>query len=130
MDYEPEEIVIFVDLQFYRGLTRGRLFILNDFKEFKFMYDKLFFGHIQQVILDTTGDKLEGFKFKVEFLINYTDQGHQVMVLEIGAPVSLAGKKWLEQYLGEFYVTIEEMESSLCNQVFKFGQSEIYFSIR
>ena len=72
----------------------------------------------------------EGFKVKEEFLINYTDLGHQVMVLDIGAPVSLAGIKWLEQYLGEFDLTIEEMESFLCHQVFKFGPSKRYLSTK
>ena len=60
----------------------------------------------------------DGFKVKEEFLINYTDLGCQVKVLDIGALVSLAGTKWLEQYLWEIDLTIEEMESSPCHQVF------------
>ena len=47
-----------------------------------------------------------------EFFINYKDLGRQVMILDLGAPLSLVGIKWLEQYLGEFDMTIEEMESS------------------
>ena len=66
----------------------------------------------------------EGFKVKEEFLSNQTDLGRQVMVLDIGAPVNLAGIQWLRQYLGEFDLTIEEMESSPCHQVFKFGPSK------
>ena len=50
--------------------------------------------------------------------INYIDLECEVMVRDIGAPVSLAGTKWLEQYLEEFDLTIEEMESSPCHQVF------------
>ena len=50
------------------------------------------------------------------------------MVLDIGAPVSLAGSKWLEQYLEEFDLTIEEIESSPFHQVFKFGPSKRYLS--
>ena len=42
----------------------------------------------------------EGFRVKEKFLINYTDLGHQVMVLDIGVPVSLVAVKWLDQYLG------------------------------
>ena len=70
----------------------------------------------------------DGFQVKKEFLINYTDLGCQVKVLDIGALVSLAGTKWLEQYLGEFDLTIEEMESSPCHQVFQFGPIKRYFS--
>ena len=70
----------------------------------------------------------EGFRVKEDFLINYTELEHQVMVLDIGAPVSLAGILWLEQYLGELDLTIEEMESSPCHQVFKFGPSKRYLS--
>ena len=33
----------------------------------------------------------EGFRVTEEFLINYWNLGHQVNVLDIGAPVSLAG---------------------------------------
>ena len=63
-----------------------------------------------------------------EFLINYTDLGHQVMILDLEAPVSLAGIQWLEQYLGEFDLTIEEMESLPCHQIFTFGPSKRYLS--
>ena len=42
--------------------------------------------------------------------------------------VNLAGSQWLEQYLGEFYFTIEEIESSPCHQFFKFGPSKRYLS--
>ena len=39
------------------------------------------------------------FRVIEEFLINYTDLGCQIMILDWGAPVSLAGVQWLEQYL-------------------------------
>ena len=41
----------------------------------------------------------EGFRVTEEFLINYTYLERQVIVLDIGAPLSLAGFKWLEQIL-------------------------------
>ena len=66
------------------------------------------------------------FRVKEEFLINYTDIGHQVMILDLGTPVSLAGILWFDQYLSEFDLTIEEMESSPCHQVFKCGPSKRY----
>ena len=52
----------------------------------------------------------------------------QVMILDLGAPVSLAGIQWLKQYLGEFDLTIEEMKSFPCHQIFTFGPSKRYLS--
>ena len=53
-----------------------------------------------------------------EMKINYTytESGKQLMILDIGAPVSLAGILWMEQYLQEFRLTIEQMNSAKCNQ--------------
>ena len=70
----------------------------------------------------------EGFKVREDFLINYTDLGCQIMVLDISALVSLAETKRLEQYLGDFNLTIEEIELSPCHQFFKFGPSKRYLS--
>ena len=43
-----------------------------------------------------------------EMMINYTytDMGRQMMILDLGAPVSIAGVPWLEQYLEEFNLKI------------------------
>ena len=49
-----------------------------------------------------------------------------MMILELGAPVSLAGIQWLEQYLGEFDFTIKEMESMSCHEIFTFCPSRRY----
>ena len=66
----------------------------------------------------------EGFNLSEELLVNYTDLGRQIMILDIGAPVSLAGKAWMTQYLKEFNHTIEEMKQVKCEQVFGFGPSK------
>ena len=29
------------------------------------------------------------------FLVNYTEKGRQIMILDIGAPVTLARKEWM-----------------------------------
>ena len=44
-----------------------------------------------------------------ELTINYTysDMGRQMMILDIGAPVSITGVPWMEQYLEEFDLKIE-----------------------
>ena len=58
--------------------------------------------------------------------MNYTDLGRQIIILDIGAPVRLAGVAWMTQYLKEFNLTIEEMKSVECEQVFRFGPSKRY----
>ena len=52
-----------------------------------------------------------------EMVINYTytDLGRQMMILDIGAPVSIAGVSWMAQYLKKFDLTIKEMTSMKCN---------------
>ena len=44
-----------------------------------------------------------------ELVINYTytDLGRQMMILDIGAPVSIAGVPWMKQYLVEFGLKVE-----------------------
>ena len=54
---------------------------------------------------------------------NYKDIGRQMMILYIGAPVSIAGVSWMTQYLREFGLNIEEIKSTKCNQPFVFGPS-------
>ena len=41
---------------------------------------------------ELTANFCEGYAMNEEFLVNYTEKGKQVMILDIGAPVSLAGK--------------------------------------
>ena len=61
-------------------------------------------------------------------MVNYSDLGEKVMIVDSGAPVSLVGSKWLHQYLEEFSLTVEEMESLACKEVFRFGPSKRYLS--
>ena len=65
-----------------------------------------------------------------EMVINYTytDMGRQMMILDIGAPVSIAGVSWMRQYLEEFDLKIEDMKSVSCHQLFVFGPSKRYVS--
>ena len=51
---------------------------------------------------------------ELELSINYTykDSGRQLMILDCGAPVSLAGISWMEQYLQEFDLTIDQILST------------------
>ena len=58
----------------------------------------------------------------------YTDQGRQMMILDVGAPVSVAGVPWMKQYLKEFGLKIENMKSVECSQPFVSGPSQRYIS--
>ena len=44
------------------------------------------------------------------------------MILDPGAPMSLVGRPYLSKYMAEFDLKIEDMESSACFQVFRFGR--------
>ena len=65
-----------------------------------------------------------------EMMINYTymDQGRQMMILDLGAPVSVTGVPWMNQYLAGFGLEIENLKSVSCNQPFVFGPSKRYVS--
>ena len=58
----------------------------------------------------------------------YTEFGRQMMILKIGAPISLAGISWMSQYLQEFGLIIEELNSIKCSQPFVFGPSRRYLN--
>ena len=45
------------------------------------------------------------------FAMNNTYKRKQVMILNPGAPLSLAGRPWLDQYLKEFDLTIKDIMS-------------------
>ena len=54
--------------------------------------------------------------------------GWQLMILNIGAPVSILGIPWMTQYMEEFGLRIENMKSIKCNKPFVFGPSKRYVS--
>ena len=58
----------------------------------------------------------------------YTKSGKHLMILKIGNPVSLAGISWMSQYLQEFGLTIEQLNSIKCRKPFVFGPSRRYLS--
>ena len=51
-----------------------------------------------------------------------------MMILDIGAPVSISGVSWMKQYLEEFDLEIEDMKSVSCSQPFVFRPSKRYVS--
>ena len=70
----------------------------------------------------------EGYELNEEILVNYTEKGKQVMILDLGAPVSLAGNEWMDQYLKDHGLEVRDMKTSECYQIFRFGPSKKYVS--
>ena len=60
--------------------------------------------------------------------MNFTEKGKQVMILDLEAPVILAGKEWMTQYLGEQGLDIKDLKMQDCYQIFRFGPSKQYIS--
>ena len=63
-----------------------------------------------------------------EIFVTYAERGKQVMILDLGAPVSLAGKEWMSQYLGEQGLKIKDLKMQECYQIFRFGPTKQYVS--
>ena len=59
-----------------------------------------------------------------DYMVNYAVGEKRVVVLDIGALVSLVGRKWVEEYLGENEKDIQNLKSQVCEQGFKFGPSK------
>ena len=70
----------------------------------------------------------EEYAMNEEFLVNITKKGKQIMILDLGALVSLAGKKWMTQYLREHGLEIKDLKTKDCYQIFRFGPSKQYTS--
>ena len=60
--------------------------------------------------------------------VNFTERGKQVMILDLGAPVSVAGDAWIKQYLEVQGIELGDLKTHECHQVFKFGPSKQYVS--
>ena len=48
------------------------------------------------------------------YAVSNTRREEKVTILDPGAPMSLAGRPWLEKYLAEFDYKIEDKDSSVC----------------
>ena len=70
----------------------------------------------------------DGYDLDEEILVNYTEKGKQVIILDLGAPVSLAGNEWMDQYLKDHGLEVNDLKSSQCYQIFRFGPSKKYVS--
>ena len=63
-----------------------------------------------------------------EFLIHYSEKDDNIMVVDNGAPASLAGKSWIEKYLKQQDLEIDDLVCHPCHQLFRFGPSTRYLS--
>ena len=50
------------------------------------------------------------------------------MILDLGAPVSVSGKKWMEEYLKKHGLKLQELNTVRCYQKMTFGPSKQYIS--
>ena len=67
-------------------------------------------------------------EFSEEILVNFTEKGKQVMILDLGAPVSIAEETQIKQYLEIHGIELRDLKTHECHQVFKFGTSKQYVS--
>merc|ERR1711867_401341 len=45
-----------------------------------------------------------------EIIVNFTENRKQVMILDLGAPVSVAGTEWMNQYLKDHNLGLENLK--------------------
>merc|ERR1712082_499914 len=57
-----------------------------------------------------------------------SEQNNQIMILDLGAPVSVSGRKWMEEYLERHGMTLQELNQVRCYQKMTFGPSRQYIS--
>ena len=76
-----------------------------DTKDIKLLLEKLSSAKVHEVKTEAAvksvnlcgQDLLEALELSIDYA--YKDSGRQLMILNCGAPVSLAGVSWMEQYL-------------------------------
>merc|ERR1712121_161662 len=57
-----------------------------------------------------------------------SEQNNQIMILDLGAPVSVSGRKWMEEYLERHGMTLQDLNQVRCYQKMTFGPSRQYIS--
>ena len=108
--------------------------VRSDYQEIKKILEKMDTKKFHEISAESSTRAIDLCSQEVveemEMTINYTykDSGRQLIILDLGAPVSLAGISWMEQYLQEFGLTIEHMNCVSCHQLFTFGPSRRYIS--
>merc|ERR1712240_434197 len=63
-----------------------------------------------------------------ETQVKGSEQSNQIMILDLGAPVSVSGKKWMEEYLEKHGMKLQELNKVRCYQKMTFGPSRQYIS--
>ena len=63
-----------------------------------------------------------------EIVVHFTENRKHIMILDLGAPVSVAGNEWMNKYLKDYNLGLENLEVYKCHQIFKFGPSKQYIS--
>merc|ERR1712240_49032 len=70
----------------------------------------------------------EEFKENEKVHVSFTEKSNQVMILDLGILVSLAGNGWIKQYLGDHGLELKDLKSVKCHQRLTFGPSKQYIS--
>ena len=53
--------------------------------------------------------KVNLYTMNEELLVHYTEGKERIMILDIGALMSLAGQKWIKKYLREYGMNMEDL---------------------
>ena len=56
-----------------------------------------------------------------EISVHYINNEQNSMILDTGAPVSLTGKSWLNNYCKDMKIQLNDLDSAACFKQFKFG---------
>merc|ERR1711895_413215 len=59
---------------------------------------------------------------------NFMENRKHIMILDLGAPVSVAGTEWMNRYLKDHNLKLDKLEVHKCHQIFTFGPSKQYIS--
>jgi len=70
----------------------------------------------------------EEFKENGKVQVSFTEKSNQVMILDLGAPVSLARNGWIKHYLEGHGLELKNLKSVRCHQKHTFGPSKQYIS--
>merc|ERR1711955_49816 len=70
----------------------------------------------------------EEFKENGEAQVSVTEKSNQVMILDLGASVSVAGNEWIKRYLEDHGLELKNLKTVGCHQKLTFGPSKQYTS--
>ena len=61
--------------------------------------------------------KVNLYTMNEEFLVHYAEGKERIMILDLGAPLSLAGHEWIQRYLREYGMYVVDFKAVECYQI-------------